>query len=367
MNLSKLIIFFIFFLSTSVFINTYIKHKTFNKSLKYFILLFIEAMIFIASIEYGFSLFISYVLVGFISCLYLNESFTLKVNFFCYLVMILSLVIRAFYQTPSFNNHLTPLKWCLAYSLGCSIEFLLFSLFSFFLVRITKNTLLNSYLKKQRLHEIQNQLFQGFANIVESKDKTTGDHIKRTSNYVHLICTKLMEKRIYPLEVTPYTTKLMVRAAPFHDLGKLTVPSDILNKPGKLTDSEFAEIQKHSTNGAAFIHKHLQNIDDKELITYATQMALYHHERIDGKGYPFRFIGEEIPMCAKIMSAADILDALLSPRSYKDSFNLNKALQIMTELSGKALDPIIVGVLCNSTKEIVQIHQGVYRQHEQDF
>lgn len=364
MKLTRLIIFLIFFISASTFLYIYINSKEHNKNTKYIILFFIESLIFLLSIEYGFSLFLSYVLVVFISCLYLDEYFTLKIEALCYILMIFSLYIRANTQTPTFLNHLTPLRWGLAYCLGCTVEYLVYSFFTFFLVKIAKHTLINSYIKKKKIQEIQNQLLQGFANIVESKDKTTGDHVKRTSNYVHLICKKLIEHKVYTEELTPYTANLMVRAAPFHDLGKLAISSDILNKPGRLTEKEFAQIQKHPVYGANFILKHLQGIEDKELINYASQMALYHHEKINGNGYSFRLVDDEIPLCAKIMAAADILDALLSPRSYKEAYTINKALQILTELSGNALDSVIVGILYDSAKEINQIIQGNYRQDD---
>ena len=150
----------------------------------------------------------------------------------------------------------------------------------------------------------------------------------------------------------------MVSAAPFHDLGKICIPDSILNKEGALTKEEFSIIQRHPRDGAEFIEKKMRPIGDPELIEIARDMSLCHHEHMDGTGYPNRLIGDEIPICARIMTIADILDALLSVRSYKKAYSIPESFSIIKNMAGSALDPVIVDTLLECDTEVRVIRDG---------
>ena len=210
-DLVKLIILSIFIIFASVANYFFCKKHSSSTLIKYLCLTIAEITVFFISILKGFSPFISYILTPLISCLYFDEKFSLKVSFACFVIMILSLAYRAVFQLPMLNKGLTPLKWFLAFGVGGTIEFFIYSLFIYFLTKTARSALSKMYLRKSRSQRLQNQIIQGFANIVESKDATTGQHILRTSEYVRLICNKLLEKNIYTKDLAQHKIELMVR------------------------------------------------------------------------------------------------------------------------------------------------------------
>ena len=143
-----------------------------------------------------------------------------------------------------------------------------------------------------------------------------------------------------------------MRSAPLHDVGKINIPDEILNLPRKLTDEEFEVIKTHTTAGKAIIEKAITTVQGGNYLKEARNMAAYHHERWDGKGYPEGLHGEVIPLSARIMAVADVFDALTSPRVYKPAFPLEKALEIITEGSGSQFDPKCVEAFMDSLPEV---------------
>lgn len=141
--------------------------------------------------------------------------------------------------------------------------------------------------------------------------------------------------------MTPSFCESMIKAAPMHDLGKIAVDDAILRKPGKFTDEEYEIMKSHSAAGAKIVANVLQEVDDLEFKQIAVNVAHYHHEKYDGKGYPCGLKGEEIPFEARIMALADVFDALVSKRCYKDSFSYDKAFQIIEESLGTHFDPLL--------------------------
>ena len=131
----------------------------------------------------------------------------------------------------------------------------------------------------------------------------------------------------------------MIKAAPMHDLGKIAVDDVVLRKPGKFTPEEFEIMKTHSEKGVGIIRQILADTDDDYFKGIAENVAHYHHERWDGSGYPHHLIGEEIPIEARIMAVADVYDALVSKRVYKDSMSFSEADKIMMESFGKHFDP----------------------------
>ena len=144
----------------------------------------------------------------------------------------------------------------------------------------------------------------------------------------------------------------MVRSAPLHDIGKINIPDEVLNKPGKLDDEEFEIMKTHTTAGKRIIENAVSTVEGDNYLKEARNMAAYHHERWDGKGYPEGIHGEVIPLSARIMAVADVFDALTSPRVYKPAFPLEKALSILDEGKGTQFDPKCVEVFMDSLAEV---------------
>ena len=198
--------------------------------------------------------------------------------------------------------------------------------------------------KTKRLIAVQNSVLTGMATMVESRDNSTGGHIRRTSDCVRVFAEELLKSPSPPSTSsgTAGTTEFyenVVKAAPMHDLGKIAVPDAILQKPGKFTDEEYEKMKCHSAEGARIVENVLSEVDDLEFKRIAINVAHYHHEKWDGSGYPDKLKGDQIPLEARIMALADVFDALVSKRCYKDSFSYDKAFQIIEESLGTHFDP----------------------------
>ncbi len=204
---------------------------------------------------------------------------------------------------------------------------------------------------QQEVMMMQQHVIAGLANLIESRDGETGLHVKRTSDYVAMITHRLREKSTYS-EITDEFEELIFKAAPLHDIGKIKVPDTILKKPGKLTAEEFEIIKTHASEGGNIVYGILKGIEKKEYLDMAHDVATYHHEKWDGSGYPEGLAGTKIPLCARIMAVADVFDALISKRCYKEAFPLDEAYQIIASSSGSHFDPEIVNVFMEMRTEM---------------
>ncbi len=188
-----------------------------------------------------------------------------------------------------------------------------------------------------RMH---NDLIRSMAMMVESRDNSTGGHIIRTSDVVEMLMDRIMkdEKFVKEFGLTEKFKENIIKVAPLHDIGKIAVDDAILRKPGRYNDEEFAKMKIHAGEGAKVLHRILENSDDEDIKALAENVAHYHHERMDGSGYPEGLSGDAIPIEARIMAVADVYDALVSKRVYKDSMSFEKADAIMMESFGKHFD-----------------------------
>ena len=179
------------------------------------------------------------------------------------------------------------------------------------------------------------------AVMVESRDNSTGGHIRRTSEVVRLLVDTMRKKHIVPegYDLNDDFCRMLIKAAPMHDLGKIAVDDAILRKPGRFTPEEYEKMKIHSTEGARIVHEILKDTYDRAFHIIAENVAHYHHERWDGKGYPEGLKGDAIPPEARIMAVADVYDALVSKRVYKDSMSFAQADSIMLEGMGSQFDP----------------------------
>ena len=193
--------------------------------------------------------------------------------------------------------------------------------------------------KTEHIVEMHDNLILGMATMVESRDNSTGGHIKRTSAIVNILIDEILkDKSSDALHLSAEFCHNIIKAAPMHDLGKIAVDDAVLRKPGRFTDEEFEIMKTHAAEGARIVHEILKGTDDMAFHLLAENVAHYHHERWDGSGYPEGLKGEEIPLEARIMAVADVYDALVSKRVYKEAMSFEKADSIMMESFGKHFD-----------------------------
>jgi putative two-component system response regulator len=207
------------------------------------------------------------------------------------------------------------------------------------------------YTQKISIHAI--------ADMVENYDDDTGNHVKRIEAYTKLFLDKFPDINSYPKE----TISLIPFASLLHDIGKLMIPKSILTKPSKLTDEEFNIIKTHAKLGGDVL-KSANNtfkakFDKDSYLKVASDIAMYHHERYDGKGYPYGLEKEEIPLCARVVAVADVYDALRSKRCYKDGFSHEKSMDIIKSESGKAFDPVLVDIFMEYNEQFDEIFQTI--------
>mgnify|MGYP003292256623 CR=1 FL=1 len=192
--------------------------------------------------------------------------------------------------------------------------------------------------KTEKIRKIQDDIILAMASTVEIGDDNTGGHIKRTSDVMRIFVGELKKTGRFP-ELTERLAECVIKAAPLHDYGKVCVPDVVLNKPGKYTDEEYEIMKTHSEKGAVIVRQILQNSDDDKFKDIAINVAHYHHEKWNGKGYPTGLQGKEIPFEARIMALADVFDALVSRRVYKEQFSYDTAFKIIEDSCGDHFDP----------------------------
>lgn len=208
----------------------------------------------------------------------------------------------------------------------------------------------------RRMLAIQEDVIVGIAGLIESRDQDTGEHVKRTSRYVELL-THAAQNAGYCRDIlTNDYAELLIKAAPVHDIGKIAVSDAILQKPGRLTEEEFNAMKEHTTAGKRIIVDIMSSIEEKRYIDIATQVAESHHEKWDGSGYPQGLKGNEIPIGARIMAVADVFDALISKRCYKEAMPMDKAFDIIRESGGSHFDPELARLFCGIRREVEAVH-----------
>ena len=211
--------------------------------------------------------------------------------------------------------------------------------------------------QNEQINKLQNGLVMVLADMVESRDQCTGDHVRKTAAYTGIIMRQLKRDGIYTDQLTDEFMKDVENSAPLHDVGKIQVPDAILNKPGKLTDEEFALMKQHTSAGSEIISRAMNTVseEDSSYLEEARNLAHYHHEKWNGMGYPDGLKGEEIPLSARVMAVADVFDALVSKRPYKDGFPFEKAMAIIRESSGSHFDPNVVNAFVEASDEVRQV------------
>lgn len=206
----------------------------------------------------------------------------------------------------------------------------------------------------RNINRMQREVIKSMANLIESRDNNTGNHVKRTSEYVGRIIVYLQNENIYSEILTSDYVSNLLNAAPMHDVGKIKVPDSILQKPGKLTSEEFEIMKSHSAEGGLIIDEILRGIESDDYVEIARDVATYHHEKWDGSGYPSGKKNVEIPLSARIMAVADVFDALVSKRCYKEALSYDKAKQIIEESKATHFDPFIAQAVLDNWDDFIR-------------
>jgi putative two-component system response regulator len=200
---------------------------------------------------------------------------------------------------------------------------------------------------KKAVRSIHGATISVISDLVESRDKVTGGHIERTQRYIELLIDELIRTKTYAEEIAKWDIDLLLPSAQLHDVGKISISDLVLNKPGKLDDSEFAIIKTHAAEGKKIIGMIMDKTEDDGFLRHAQNFAYSHHEKWNGTGYPQGLKGEEIPLEGRIMAIADVYDALVSERPYKKAFTHEQATEIIKKDSGTHFDPKLVEAFLN--------------------
>lgn len=202
---------------------------------------------------------------------------------------------------------------------------------------------------------IRNGLIFGLAKLADYRDTDTGRHLERICQYCELLANELLEASAHP-EIDKAWVERLKLASSMHDIGKVGIPDSILLKPGPLTPEERRLMEQHPLFGADTLLAIRKRVGDDDLINMGIQVTLSHHERFDGKGYPYKISGDQIPLCARIVALADMYDALTSERVYKKAMPHRQATAIILENRGTHFDPAIVDAYMRLEKQFDQTH-----------
>lgn len=210
---------------------------------------------------------------------------------------------------------------------------------------------------------VQDITINALAELAETRDTETGNHIRRTQEYVRILALRLRANPRYSGFLTGTAIDLLAKSAPLHDIGKVGIPDHILLKPGRLTDEEWTVMKSHSLLGARSIERAVRNAERRlDFLDMAMEIAHFHHEKWDGSGYPEGLRADAIPIPARLMALADVFDALVSQRVYKPPMAVDRARDIIVGERGRHFDPDLVDAFLADFHEFVRVAQ----QYQED-
>ncbi len=210
-----------------------------------------------------------------------------------------------------------------------------------------------SLVRSEDLQRTRLQIIQCLGRAAEYRDNETGLHVIRMSHYSRILALAA--------GFSAEDADELFHAAPMHDVGKIGTPDAVLMKPGKLEGDEWEIMQRHVEMGAEILGEH-----DSPLLQMARRIALYHHEKFDGNGYPHRLAGEQIPIEARIVAIADVFDALTSVRPYKKAWSVEDAVDLLRKESGRHFDPLLVDLFISKLPDVLIIKEQYAEQQHSD-
>lgn len=217
-------------------------------------------------------------------------------------------------------------------------------------------------IKTKTIKDIQKRILISFSDLVTSRDRATGTHIRNTSKYVDILLAELRRENLFPELAEASYCDTISQAVPLHDIGKIALPDSVLHKPGSYTAEEYNMMKTHAELGGQLLAKTLAHIEDYKFFRIARDMAVSHHEKWDGNGYPRGLKEDDIPLPGRIMAVADVFDALISDRPYRAAMTMEQAYVVIKAGAGTQFDPAIVEAFIK-VRPIVEkiVHATVYR------
>ncbi|MGN0475639.1 MAG: HD-GYP domain-containing protein, partial [Acutalibacteraceae bacterium] len=209
--------------------------------------------------------------------------------------------------------------------------------------------------KKMQIENMKSQLIMVLADMIDNRHSATGAHVRRVSMIVEALVKKMRAEGMFHELLDDRYVLSICLSAPLYDIGKIKIPDTVLKKQGDLTEEEFELMKTHTTEGARILDECAKGIEDNYYLILGRDMAAYHHEWWNGKGYPYGLKGLKIPFCARVIAVADVFDALVSKRSYKRQMSFEQAFEIIKKGSGGHFDPVIVDVFLSIRPEIERI------------
>ncbi len=318
----------------------------------------ISAVLFVTiiSITLNYHVVVIYVYPIAVASLYFSKKVNVIATIFTTVCISIGQVI-AYYVTPVKDDNFDDLYEIVMWGI-IPRAMILVAIAVIFTMLCTRTVALLSNL----IHAVEaqtkyhNEMVIGYATLVENRDGSTGGHIKRTSLYVKLLAETLKRRGLYEDILTKEYMENLVKAAPMHDIGKISIPDSVLQKPGRLTDEEYDVMKQHAARGGEIIRNTFGHMEDEVYTQMAYEVARFHHEKWNGKGYPDGLKGEEIPLAARIMAIADVFDAISEKRCYRDAMPLDKCFDIIREGSGQDFDPMMVEVFLDIRDEVEKVY-----------
>lgn len=329
------------------------------KLIKYIGILLLQLPVFAYSINVNIQPTVSNILAVIFSLLYFNYHVTIFASILATVSVVASTFLTSEQAVELFWPDVTPMQYILTTGTGRLIEMIVASVILISISILSRSLLMSLYKRNERIYAMQNQVVFSFADIIESRDGTTGEHVKRTSRIVSLLSEYICNNPdLFNYKLSKADYELITMAAPLHDIGKMKVPDAILSKPAKLNEKEFDIIKTHSLEGAKIIDKIMPKIEDPDYVRFAREMALSHHEKWNGEGYPQGLEREEIPVSARIMAVADVFDALCSMRSYKMAYSIDEAFEILIDSKGTHFEPALVDAMIALKPKLERIYKN---------
>lgn len=292
------------------------------------------------------SLFFIYELFYFVSLIYLIVCISLAGKKFRHrdtvtICMILIILVAGLVPMTVFKLNITYL----AIGISASICYIYYN------DLVQQDIQAELVVNQEKISEMQSHIISSLASLIENRDIETGQHVARTAAFVTTLTKDAIKDGVYPGILDDRFVSMIRMLAPMHDIGKIIVSDRILKKTGRLTDEEYEQMKKHASAGGSVIREVLSGVAEEEYIGFASDIATYHHERWDGKGYPKGLSGNAIPVSARIMAIADVFDALISDRCYKKPIPTDEAFKIIEEEKGTHFDPLLVTVFLDHRDE----------------
>jgi len=340
---------------------------------KYVSILCVNAMVCYVGCNPNIQISIVFALCPIISCLYFDSKFTRNTAILSYILMVISMFIKSFgiVHIMNYKNRLEPMAWFIPEITGLTMQYAFACILAWMFTQQTQDSLRHVFIlneeiddKNTELKETQFKIIQFVAQVLGSHDLFTGRHVIHTQRYVEMICYQLRDNGYYTEELTDEKIKLFASAAFLHDIGKIHIPEGVLNKVGKFSEEEFSVMQHHPEEGKKLL-QFLPPVEDGQFNQIAIEMAFNHHEKWDGSGYPENKKGEEIPLCARIMAAADVLDALVSRRLYKEPMSIDEAMAIFEKAKGTQFEECIAEAVIQCRDKINAIDMEFKKLEEE--